>query len=110
MLSNEAAAGYTIAIRVIIFVILPSWGLSNAVAAPVGQNLGAGKTDRAQQTVWQVARYYLRYMIVVVLVLIFSPVWVMSFFSADPEVILNGIQSLRILSYGCNWICCNSSL
>lgn len=97
---NEAVAGYTIAIRVIIFVILPSWGLSNAVATLVGQNLGAGKADRAEQTVWQVARYNLCYMIMVALVLIFFPAWVMSFFSSDPEVILNGIQSLRILSYG----------
>lgn len=97
---NEAVAGYTIAIRVIIFVLLPSWGLSNAVATLVGQNLGAGKPERAEQTVWQVARYNLVYMISVALVLIFFPVWVMAFFSTDTDVILNGIQSLRILSYG----------
>ncbi|MDO8909181.1 MAG: MATE family efflux transporter [Pseudohongiella sp.] len=97
---NEAVAGYTISIRVIIFVLLPSWGLSNAVATLVGQNLGAGKPDRAEQTVWQVARYNLVYMISVALVLIFFPTWIMGFFSTNPEVILNGIQSLRILSYG----------
>jgi putative MATE family efflux protein len=97
---NEAVAGYTIAIRVIIFVILPSWGLSNAVATLVGQNLGAGKPLRAEQTVWKVARYNLVYMVSVALVLIFFPDWVMSFFSSDPEVIRNGMQSLRILSYG----------
>lgn len=97
---NEAVAGYTIAIRVVMFVLLPSWGLSNAVATLVGQNLGAGKPDRAVQTVWQVARYNVIYMVSVALILIFFPTWVMSFFSTDPDVILNGIQSLRILSYG----------
>ncbi|MBU2097283.1 MAG: MATE family efflux transporter [Gammaproteobacteria bacterium] len=97
---NEAVAGYTIAIRVIIFVLLPSWGLSNAVATLVGQNLGAGKPERAELTVWQVARYNLVYMVSVALILIFFPVWVMSFFSTDADVILNGTQSLRILSYG----------
>ena len=98
--SADAVAGYTIAIRVILFVILPSWGLSNAVATLVGQNLGAGKPDRAERTVWQVARYNQMYMGSVALVLILMPSWVMSFFSQDPEVVRNGIQSLRILSYG----------
>lgn len=97
---NEAVAGYTIAIRVIIFVILPAWGLSNAVATLVGQNLGAGKADRAEQTVWQVARYSVVYMGTVALVLILAPAWVMSFFSDQSDVIQNGVQSLRILSYG----------
>lgn len=97
---NEAVAGYTIAIRVIIFVILPSWGLSNAVATLVGQNLGAGKPARAERTVWQVVGYNVTYMLIVGLILILFPVWVMTFFSTDPDVIANGIQSLRILSYG----------
>ena len=100
MHSAEAVAGYTIAIRVILFVILPSWGLSNAVATLVGQNLGAGKPDRAEKTVWQVAVYNLIYMGLVALILIFSPGWIMSFFSDTPDVIANGMQSLRILSYG----------
>lgn len=97
---NDAVAGYTIALRVIIFVILPAWGLSNAVATLVGQNLGAGKPDRAERTVWQVVGYNVTYMLSVALVLIFFPVWVMSFFSDSPDVVANGIQSLRILSYG----------
>jgi len=97
---NEAVAGYTIAIRVIIFVILPSWGLSNAVATLVGQNLGAAKPERAERTVWQVVRYNVSYMLLVALVLIFFPIWVMGFFSENPDVVANGVQSLRILSYG----------
>lgn len=97
---NDAVAGYTIAIRVVIFVLLPSWGLSNAVATLVGQNLGAGKADRAEKTVWQIARYNLVYMVSVALILIFFPTWVMSFFSDQTDVVQNGVQSLRILSYG----------
>jgi Na+-driven multidrug efflux pump len=66
----------------------------------VGQNLGAGKPERAEQTVWQIARYNLVYMVSVALVLIFFPAWVMSYFSDQADVVLNGMQSLRILSYG----------
>lgn len=98
--SPEAVAGYTIAIRVILFVILPSWGLSNAVTTLVGQNLGAGKPERAERTVIQVAKYNMMYMGAVGLVLILLPTWVMGFFTEAPDVVLNGTQSLRILSYG----------
>lgn len=98
--SADAVAGYTIAIRVILFVILPVWGLSNAVATLVGQNLGAGRADRAERTVWLVVGYNLAYMAVIALVLIAFPEWIMAFFVDSPEVVSNGIQSLRILSYG----------
>lgn len=98
--SADAVAGYTIAIRVILFVILPVWGLSNAVATLVGQNLGAGQADRAERTVWLVVGYNLAYMAVVALVLIVFPERIMAFFVDVPEVVSNGIQSLRILSYG----------
>jgi putative MATE family efflux protein len=97
---NDAVAGYTIAIRVVMFVLLPSWGLTNAVATLVGQNLGAGRADRAEQTVWHIARYNMAYLVGVALVLILFPAWVMSFFSEQADVVLNGMQSLRILSYG----------
>ncbi len=97
---SEAIAGYTIAIRVIVFVLLPSWGLSNAVATLVGQNLGARKPDRAEATVYQVAKYNIAYMGFVALILILFPAWIMSFFSGEPEVVSNGMQALRVLSYG----------
>jgi len=97
---SEAVAGYTIAIRVIVFVLLPSWGLSNAVATLVGQNLGARKPDRAEATVYQVAKYNIAYMTIVALILILFPAWIMSFFSSEPDVVSNGMQALRVLSYG----------
>jgi len=97
---SEAVAGYTIAIRVVIFVLLPAWGLSNAVATLVGQNLGAGKPERARLTVWYVARYNVIYMTSVALILILMPAGIMAFFSTDAAVVQNGMQALRIMSYG----------
>lgn len=97
---SEAIAGYTIAIRVIIFIMLPSWGLSNAVATLVGQNLGARKPDRAEATVYQVAKYNVFYMGSMALILILFPTWIMGFFSTEPGVVDSGILALRILSYG----------
>lgn len=97
---SDAVAGYTIAIRVIVFMILPAFGLSNAVATLVGQNLGARKPDRAATTVVQVAWFNAAYMALVTVVMVANPAWVMTFFSTEPDVVTNGVQSLRILSYG----------
>lgn len=104
--SADAVAGYTIALRIILFVILPVWGLSNAVATLVGQNLGAGRPDRAERTVWLVVGYNLAYMAVIAVLLQWFPATIMGFFinGADvadsSELLSNGIESLRILSYG----------
>lgn len=97
---SAAVAGYTIAIRVIIFTIMPAWGLSNAVATLVGQNLGAGLPDRAEQSVWRVGRYNVIFMVSVALIFIAFAESVIGFFSQDPEVIASGVSCLRFLSYG----------
>lgn len=96
---SDAVAGYTIAIRVMMFVILPAWGLSNAVATLVGQNLGAHKIERAVSTVWQVAKYNVAYMLLVAAVLIVMPRSIMEVFTTQPQAVAYGIDALRIMSY-----------
>jgi len=95
-----AVAGYTIAIRILIFVILPSWGLSNAAATLVGQNLGAGKPDRAETAVWRTGLYNMLFLGLIGVVLILFAEPTVRLFTHDPEVVPLAASSLRILSYG----------
>lgn len=96
----EALAGYTIAIRIIIFLLLPAWGLSNAAATLVGQNLGAKKPERAEKAVWATGYANMAFMgCMGVLLFIFPEFWV-NLFISDIEVVENGILALRILSIG----------
>jgi putative MATE family efflux protein len=93
-------AGYTIAIRVIVFALLPCWGLSNAAATLVGQCLGAGKPERAEEAVRRASRYnFLVLGGVSLLFEIFAP-GIVGLFSADPGVAPWGIAGLRIVSAG----------
>ncbi|MBL7863189.1 MAG: MATE family efflux transporter [Cyclobacteriaceae bacterium] len=97
---DHAVAGYTIAIRVFIFTLLPSWGLANAGATLVGQNLGANQPDRAETSVWRAAYYNAFFMgFVMILFLTISP-WIISIFSTQPEVLYYGVQALRYVSLG----------
>jgi MATE family, multidrug efflux pump len=95
-----ALAGYTIAIRIVIFVILPSWGLSNAAATLVGQNLGAGKPDRAEASVWRTGLYNMLFLGSVGVILIIFAEPLVRLFTHDAEVIPLAASCLRILSYG----------
>jgi putative MATE family efflux protein len=97
---DEAVAGYTIAIRVIMFVILPAWGLSNAVATLVGQNLGADKPDRAEQSVWRIAKYNIYFLLSVAVIFITIPSHIIGLFTDDQNVINYGVDCLRYISYG----------
>lgn len=97
---SEAIAGYTIAIRIIIFSLLPSWGISNAAATLVGQNLGAKKPDRAEKAVWAVGKVNMVSMGIISVILILFPSAFIRMFIDDPAVIFSGSASLRILAYG----------
>lgn len=96
----DALAGYTIAIRVVTFVILPAWGLSNAAATLVGQNLGAQQPQRAETSVWRTGFYNMLFLgsIGVFFVLFAGPT--VRLFTQDPAVIPLAASALRILSYG----------
>lgn len=97
---SEVLAGYTIAIRVMMFTLMPAWGMSNAAATLVGQNLGAQKPDCAEASVWKTGKYSAIFMGFVSLVyLIFAP-QIISWFTIEYEVIENGALCLRIIAAG----------
>jgi putative MATE family efflux protein len=96
----EALAGYTIAIRIIIFALLPSWGLANAAATMVGQALGAGKPERGEQAVWRAALYNVFFLGTAGLVFITFANPIARLFTSDPAVAPIAADCLRIISYG----------
>jgi putative MATE family efflux protein len=97
---SEAVAGYTIAIRVIVFAILPAWGMANAAATLVGQNLGAGHPERAEKSVWRTSFFNLIFLAVVTLLFFSLAKPILHLFTTDPAVLQNGIQCLKIVSLG----------
>ena len=100
VLGSEVMAGYTISIRIVVFVLLPSWGLSNAASTLVGQNLGAKQPERAERTVWITAWANMILLGLVGIILIIFPESFIRLFINDPNVIANGAKSLQIISYG----------
>ncbi|MGH8167372.1 MAG: MATE family efflux transporter, partial [Woeseiaceae bacterium] len=97
---SAPVAAYTIALRLIEFALLPAWGLGNATATLVGQNLGAGKPERATASVWRAARYNAAFMLVLGILLIILAPFIVSLFSGDPEILRYGTNCLRILGLG----------
>lgn len=97
---SEIVAGYTIAIRIISFVLLPSWGISNAASTLVGQNLGAKKPDRAERAVMATGYVNMILLGVVGLILILFPAYFINFFIKDEAVQEAGVVCLRIVSIG----------
>ncbi|WP_190808522.1 MATE family efflux transporter [Flagellimonas sp. S3867] len=97
---SEVLAGYTIAIRVIMFTLMPSWGMSNAAATLVGQNLGAQKPDRAEISVWKTGKYNAYFMGLVSLAYLFFAKSIVSWFNNTPSVVENGALCLQIIAAG----------
>lgn len=98
-IGSEAVAGSTIALRVMMFTLMPAWGLSNAAATLVGQNLGAGNADRAEASVWKIGVYNMVFLIGVSFVYFFFNESLIGIFTEDQRVIAIGSEWLRILSY-----------
>ncbi len=98
-IGSEAVAGSTIALRIMMFTLMPAWGLSNAAATLVGQNLGAGKPERAESAVWKIGFYNMIFLVVVSVLYFLLNRWLMTIFTKDAGVIAIGAEWLRILSY-----------
>jgi putative MATE family efflux protein len=97
---SDVVAGYTIAIRIIVFTILPSWGMSNAASTLVGQNLGAGKPERAEASVWRVALYNMIFLLLVGIVFSIFAKEFISIFNNNPKVVDVGVVCLQIICLG----------
>ena len=97
---SAAAAANTLAIKIIIFAILPSWGMSNAAATLVGQNLGAGKPERAELSVWRTGFYNMLFLGTVGLIFATFAEKIIALFTNDPAVVPIAVNGLRLLSYG----------
>lgn len=97
---SDAIAGYTIAIRLLIFFLMPAWGLSNAAATLVGQNLGAKQPERAEKSVWKTAQYNAVFMGLVSLLFITCAEFFVGLINSDPNVVKTAVMALRIVSCG----------
>src|SRR5262249_18022787 len=97
---DAALAGYTVAVRILIFALLPSWGMSNAAATLVGQNLGARKPQRAERSVWLTGFSNMCFLLVVAVTFILFAERLGGLFTQDPEVMPYAVACLRFISYG----------
>jgi putative MATE family efflux protein len=95
-----ASAGYQVAIRLLIFFLLPAWGMSNAAATLTGQNLGAGQPERAEKSVWITAGYVTIFMVCVTAIFYVFGQPIVSFMNSDPQARHYATQALRIMSLG----------
>ena len=96
----DALAGYTIAIRIIIFALLPAWGLSNAASTLVGQNLGANQPERAEKSVWITGYVNMIFMGIMGLILAIFPEFWINLFIRETDVITHGTLALQVISFG----------
>jgi len=97
---TAAVGGYTVAVRIIIVALLPAWGMANAAATLVGQNLGAQQPERAERSVWLCGHYNMVFMVLVTLFFWIGSPWIVSFFAQNAEADAMAITALRIVSLG----------
>jgi len=97
---DHGSAGYQTALRLMMFFMLPAWGLSNAAATLVGQNMGAGHMDRAKQSVFVTMKYSVIFMACVTVLFLTCGKYFAAFFTTDDQVKVVAVEALRILSYG----------
>ncbi len=100
LFGSAAVAGYTIAIRIIVFALLPAWGLSNATATLVGQNLGAGRPERSEKSVWVTSFYSMLFLGSIGVAFLLFDDQIIRLFTQDLAVRPHAVTCLRILSYG----------
>jgi putative MATE family efflux protein len=100
MFGSPSIAAYTIALRMMEFVFLPAWGLGNAAATLVGQNLGAGQPERAESSAWQAANFNAAFMSFAGIFLLVSAETISGWFTSEPEVLRIGTHCMRILGIG----------
>ncbi len=94
---SEEVAGYTFGLRLIIFTVMPSWGMANAAATLVGQNLGAKKPERAEASVWQTSLYNAVFLLFISIIYFIWADYFLAFFTDNPKVIEAGVLCIRIL-------------
>ena len=97
---SDVLAGYTISIRVMMFTLMPAWGMSNAAATLVGQNLGAQQPERAEISVWKTGRYNAIFMVLISLVYLFFASFIIGLFSDVDDVVKYGALSLQVIAAG----------
>ncbi len=97
---TDAVGGYGVAVRIIIVALLPAWGMANAAATLVGQNLGAGQPDRAQRSAWLCGHYNMVFMLLVTAFFWLCAPWIVSFFDQGDVADGYAVQALRVISLG----------
>ena len=100
MFGSAAVAGYSLAIRIILFALMPSWGICAAAATLVGQNLGAKKPDRSERAVWLAGIYNMGFLTVVGILFFGAAPWLVGLFHPDASVVPVAVAALRIISLG----------